>query len=233
MACTTETLSRKLSDAESELLAESRKRLTSVLVVDDEPGILSFLHKGLTTQFGLVETAADTDAADALLARCHFDLIISDIRLPDRSGVEWIAALREQNQTTPVIFMTAHADLHTAIKALRAGALPGGHGIGDRAGADVALRDAEGDKGGGEDEGGGSLRVQRRVGRHVIPCPAAVDGETGGFAAVDNEADPPGYLGVGVDLEVGFGGVVADGGSHAGDVDGDGGHDGYLGASAA
>ena len=98
------------------------KKLHSVLIVDDEPGILRFLQKGLANQFSLIEVAADADDADALLGRCHFDLIISDIRLPGRSGVEWISRLREQDQMTPVIFMTAHADLQTAIKALRAGA---------------------------------------------------------------------------------------------------------------
>jgi DNA-binding NtrC family response regulator len=96
--------------------------LSSVLIVDDEPGILSFLQKGLASRFSLVEVAADADAADALLNRCHFDLIISDIRLPGRSGVDWVSQLRDQDLQTPVIFMTAHADLQTAITALRAGA---------------------------------------------------------------------------------------------------------------
>jgi DNA-binding NtrC family response regulator len=124
MACTTETLQSTLTapEAEPEEKTETGKRLSSVLIVDDEPGILSFLQKGLGAQFSLVETAADADAADELLKRCHFDLLISDIRLPGRSGVEWVTQLRDQNQITPVVFMTAHADLQTAINALRAGA---------------------------------------------------------------------------------------------------------------
>jgi DNA-binding NtrC family response regulator len=124
MACTTENLRTTLSDdtAVDDRHGDGNRRLSSVLIVDDEPGILSFLQKGLAAQFSLVEVAPDADAADALVSRCHFDLIISDIRLPGRSGVEWIARLRDQNQTTPVIFMTAHADLQIAITALRAGA---------------------------------------------------------------------------------------------------------------
>jgi two-component system NtrC family response regulator len=97
-------------------------QMTSALIVDDEPGIRSFLQKGLKNQFGLVEVAEDVDAAEALRQRCHFDLIIADIRLPGRSGVEWVTELREQGSTTSVIFITAHADLQTAIDALRAGA---------------------------------------------------------------------------------------------------------------
>jgi len=94
----------------------------SALIVDDEPGIRSFLQKGLSRHFGLVEVAGDTVAADALRKRCHFDLIISDIRLPGQTGVEWVKELREQGSSAPVIFITAYADLQTAIEALRAGA---------------------------------------------------------------------------------------------------------------
>jgi DNA-binding NtrC family response regulator len=101
--------------------AAPKTRLSSVLLVDDEPDTLSYLHKGLRSRFGMVEQVQDTAAADALLARSHFDLIVAGIRLPDRSGVEWVTQLREQDCTTPVIFMTAHADLETAIAAVRAG----------------------------------------------------------------------------------------------------------------
>ena len=94
----------------------------SVLIVDDELGIRSFLQKGLEKQFGLVEVAEDVDSAEALRQRCNFDLIISDIRLPGMSGVDWVTELRQQGCTSSVIFITAHASLETAIAALRAGA---------------------------------------------------------------------------------------------------------------
>jgi len=96
--------------------------MTSVLIVDDEPGIRNFLKRGLQKCFSLVETAEDVDAAEQLRQRCHFDLIIADIRLPEKNGVEWITQLREQGSNSGVIFMTAHADLETAVAALRAGA---------------------------------------------------------------------------------------------------------------
>ncbi|KAA3620726.1 MAG: response regulator, partial [Proteobacteria bacterium] len=94
----------------------------SVLIVDDEFGIRNFLVKGLSDRFALVEFAEDVEKAEALRLRCHFDLIIADIRLPGRSGVEWVTEMREQGGTTAVIFITAHADLETAVAALRAGA---------------------------------------------------------------------------------------------------------------
>ena len=95
---------------------------SSVLIVDDELGIRRFLQQGLTQYFGLVEVAKDIQSAEALRQRCHFDLIISDIRLPDRSGVDWVSDIHQQGGTTSVIFITAHANLEMAIAALQAGA---------------------------------------------------------------------------------------------------------------
>ena len=101
----------------------STGNMTSILIVDDEPGIRSSLQKGLKDHFTLIEVTDNVETADELNQRCHFDLIISDIRMPGRTGVEWVTQLREQGDMTPVIFMTAYADLNTAIEALRAGAV--------------------------------------------------------------------------------------------------------------
>ena len=124
MAYPTENLRSTLSEARRPdgRTDEAQKRLSSVLIVENDQDVLHTLMTDLGSQFSLVETAADSDAADALLSRCHFDLIISAIRLPGRSGIEWISQLRDLDYQVPVIFMTAHADMHTAITALRAGA---------------------------------------------------------------------------------------------------------------
>lgn len=94
----------------------------SVLVVDDEPGMVSFLHRSLAQRCGWVATAGSVEEAAELLSRRHFDLIVLDIALPGRSGVEWLHQLRDQGFAGDVVLMTAYADLETAIDALRAGA---------------------------------------------------------------------------------------------------------------
>ena len=94
----------------------------SVLVVDDEPGMVSFLHRSLAQRCGWVATAGSVEEAAELLNRRHFDLIVLDISLPGRSGVEWLHQLRDQGFAGDVVLMTAYADLETAIDALRAGA---------------------------------------------------------------------------------------------------------------
>ena len=94
----------------------------SVLVVDDEEGMRSFLQRTLASRCGLVETAGSAEEGRALFNRIHFDLIILDISLPGKSGVEWLDELREGGFQGDVILITAFADIDTAIHALRAGA---------------------------------------------------------------------------------------------------------------
>jgi DNA-binding NtrC family response regulator len=94
----------------------------SILVVDDEQGMRNFLVKTLLPRCQRVREAASADAGAQLLGSHHVDLIVLDISLPGKSGVEWLKELREQGYSGEVILITAFADLDTAIEALRAGA---------------------------------------------------------------------------------------------------------------
>lgn len=102
--------------------ADSSWSAVSVLVVDDEPGMRAILKKALSKKFSQVDTAESIEEAEELRKRCHFDLLIVDINLPGRSGIEWHEAFDPSTRRSDVIFMTGYADLDTAIKALRAGA---------------------------------------------------------------------------------------------------------------
>lgn len=113
---------KRLKDNLEVAKAVSPWQQQSVLVVDDETGMVSFLQRSLSLRCGWVETAGSVEAAEALLAKRHYDLIVLDIALPGRSGVEWLHELRERGFAGDVILMTAYADLETAIDALRAGA---------------------------------------------------------------------------------------------------------------
>jgi DNA-binding NtrC family response regulator len=94
----------------------------SILVVDDEPGMVSFLQRALTRRYGKVDTADSVEAATPLLQRQLYDLIVLDIALPGCSGIDWLHELRHEGFAGDVVMMTAYADLDTAIDALRAGA---------------------------------------------------------------------------------------------------------------
>lgn len=114
--------SGEFSDELMEFPSVSKYSGSSILIVDDELGMRNFLRKSLVRECGLVEAADSIESAEALRQRCHFDLIIMDIRLSGQSGVDWIQELRRNEVQTDVIFMTAFADMDTAIQALRAGA---------------------------------------------------------------------------------------------------------------
>ncbi len=94
----------------------------SILVVDDEEGMRSFLERSLKARCGQVEAVADVANAARLMATLHFDLIVLDISLPGKSGIQWLYELRDSGFTGDVILITAFADMETAINALRGGA---------------------------------------------------------------------------------------------------------------
>jgi len=103
--------------------AADRPADPAVLVVEDEPGMRNFLSRTLALRGWQVDTAGSAEeGADKLRGR-RFDLIILDIALPGRSGLDWLKSLKgEDGCTADVILITAFADMETAIDALRAGA---------------------------------------------------------------------------------------------------------------
>ena len=94
----------------------------SLLVVDDEPGMRNFLEKTLAPRAGRVMAAGSAEEAEALLAQHHIDLVVLDIAMPGRSGLDLLRDLRRRGHPCEVVLITAYADLDTAIEALRAGA---------------------------------------------------------------------------------------------------------------
>lgn len=94
----------------------------SILIVDDEPGMRSFLHRTLVNRCSRVEAVESVEDASVLLGQRHFDLIILDNSLPGKAGVDWLQEIRELGLHNDVVLITAFADLETAIRALRAGA---------------------------------------------------------------------------------------------------------------
>ncbi|MDR9826218.1 sigma-54 dependent transcriptional regulator [Vibrio sp. FNV 38] len=94
----------------------------SVLVVDDEVGMQAILRKALGKWFSKVDTVSSVEEAEQLRVDNHFDLIILDINLPGRSGIEWKEVFEDDGKRAEVIFMTGYADLETTISALQLGA---------------------------------------------------------------------------------------------------------------
>jgi len=94
----------------------------SILVVDDESGILDTLRILLRNEGFDVTTAQGGKAGlEAIRAGSH-DIVLTDVRMPQVSGIDILTAAREQDPMTPVILMTAQASLQSAIQAVNSGA---------------------------------------------------------------------------------------------------------------
>ncbi|MEM9582875.1 MAG: sigma-54 dependent transcriptional regulator [Pseudomonadota bacterium] len=94
----------------------------SVLVIDDEPGMRNFLYKVLSNTCSRVDIAEGTRDASKYLDQNSYDVIVLDNIMPNQTGLEWLVEQREIGLFSDAILITAHADLDTAIQAIRAGA---------------------------------------------------------------------------------------------------------------
>lgn len=93
-----------------------------ILVVEDEHKIAAFLQRGLVEEGYAVDVAYDGDEALDWVFVAPFDLIILDVLLPKRSGVEVARTLRRRGVHTPILMLTAHDAVEDRIAGLDAGA---------------------------------------------------------------------------------------------------------------
>ncbi len=93
----------------------------AILVVEDEPGIVDFLDRGLASYGFEVTTALDGIAGTEKALTKQFDLVVLDLMLPGRSGLEVLATIRESKPTLPVIALTARGEVDDRVAGLEAG----------------------------------------------------------------------------------------------------------------
>ncbi len=96
---------------------------TSVLIVDDEQEIRDSLSEVLTDEGYLTYTAENGVVALEMLEDLHYDIIISDIKMPELDGVTLLQKVKEQAPDTFVILITSYGSTETAIDAMRHGAI--------------------------------------------------------------------------------------------------------------
>jgi len=94
----------------------------AVLVVDDEPGIRAALQINLERDGWRVETAAGAREAVHKFGEASFPLVITDIRMPDGTGIDVMQAVRTVSPGTAVILLTAYGSVPDAVRAIRGGA---------------------------------------------------------------------------------------------------------------
>ncbi len=92
------------------------------LVVDDEPDIRDLLSITLGRMDLAVETAGDVQSATKLLAGERFDLVLTDMRLPDGDGLSLVEWVQNHRPGLPIAVITAHGNVEAAVRALKLGA---------------------------------------------------------------------------------------------------------------
>ena len=94
----------------------------SLLIIEDDLTFSTMLKTWLKKKGFEVETAGTCSRAKKQLASHEFDLILSDLRLPDQDGLSLLSWLREQSDKTPFIIMTSYAEIQNAVLAMKCGA---------------------------------------------------------------------------------------------------------------
>lgn len=96
--------------------------MNRILIAEDEPRIAAFLQKGLRAH-GFTTTTTHDGVEAAYLARTEdFDLLILDLNLPGKNGIEVINELRGRGEQLPIIVLTVIQDIQDKVKALERGA---------------------------------------------------------------------------------------------------------------
>jgi two-component system nitrogen regulation response regulator NtrX len=94
----------------------------TILIVDDEPGVRSSLSGVLRDEGYTVEAVASGEACLDRLARGSVDLIVLDVWLPGMDGLATLSRLRERQVDVPVVLISGHGNIESAVRAIKMGA---------------------------------------------------------------------------------------------------------------
>lgn len=104
-------------------LAAKQALAPSILLVEDEPGIVDFLKRGLQAEGFAVKAALDGVEGERCALSESFDIVVLDLMLPGVGGMEVLVKLRESKPQLPVIVLTARGDIEDRVAGLDAGAV--------------------------------------------------------------------------------------------------------------
>ena len=93
-----------------------------ILIIDDDDRIRNLLEKYLIKNNFIVSTASNTTEARNIMQKYIFDLMIVDNMMPNESGIEFLHKIRQNNNNTPAIMLTALGEIENRIEGLSAGA---------------------------------------------------------------------------------------------------------------
>src|ERR1700757_1751750 len=96
--------------------------MANILIVEDEPRMRRLLEISLGEDGHAVYTSGDAENGLVHLRKASVDLVVTDLKLPGMSGLEFLQEARRMNAGMPMIVMTAYGSVETAVEAMKAGA---------------------------------------------------------------------------------------------------------------
>lgn len=96
--------------------------LYSVLIVDDEEEFREMTSKRLTKRDLECECAPDGDTALEMIARKNYDVVLLDVKMPGRDGIETLREIKKMAPMTEVVMLTGHASVESGINGIKYGA---------------------------------------------------------------------------------------------------------------
>lgn len=98
--------------------------MSNILIVEDEDAIRRVLKKVLSEENPKykLDEAPDGEKAISLIKTQHYDLVLCDIKMPKKDGIEVLEFVSSYDSSIPIIMISGHGDLKTAVKAMRMGA---------------------------------------------------------------------------------------------------------------
>ncbi|KAB2868871.1 MAG: sigma-54-dependent Fis family transcriptional regulator, partial [Bacteroidales bacterium] len=96
--------------------------MSKILVIDDEKAIRNTLKEILEFESHTVDLAEDGAAGVEMFTNGGYDIVLCDIKMPQMDGIEVLDKLQEQSNDTPVIMISGHGNIDTAVEAIKKGA---------------------------------------------------------------------------------------------------------------
>lgn len=103
-------------------MLEINRLMAKILIVDDDTTFCIMLRKWLEKRGFEVDAAFSYKDAVKQLDKAGFDLVLTDLRLPDKDGIDLLRVIKEKMPKTQVLLMTGYADIQTAVTAIKLGA---------------------------------------------------------------------------------------------------------------
>src|SRR5690606_400892 len=96
--------------------------MPKILLIEDDVAFSAMLERFLKKNAFEVDATYSSEEAQKKMKASRYDLVFTDLRLPDDDGISVLTKVKDQHPDTPVILMTGYAEVSTAVKAMKKGA---------------------------------------------------------------------------------------------------------------